>query len=802
MKKITMLISAITIALTLNCNVFAAEDLFIEEIISEDIVSSIDEEVEEIAYVDDDIDQVEDLFYVESTDDVVMSADCASYEDVAAPEEAVLYEEISNDSITDTFQVWVFGGAQVYAKYQTEMGELNKLGDRGYFYTVDDIISVNGEEYYHIAEENFYNRDIINTWIKPEGCMEVVSDEYITMTSGTYNVYLDPKEDSEVCTVLGGSNLYSRTKFFEMSADGKYYYDRGLSGWIKRNNPKCIDVKQYTPEAEDECAFEYFIRNDEVSIIKPITRHNCKVIIPDYIDGYPVTAIEGWAFSEYSYSIDSIVFPSTLKSIGQKAFFACDISGELIIPEGVEIIRYRSFGFLNYGCHITRLSLPSTLKEIEAEAFYGSHGLHCDIIIPEGTEIIGQDAFNNCFNSENIVISSTVREIRTDAFMCYVDYKDYNTKTITNNSIVPVPLFGIGTLVWYDSEDEAKELMSVANGQTAIKSEYHYVAKMPERTIIAGQKLDLNEVFSDYLGEGNYRYIVDNTKLASVSKSMLTAGSKKAEVKVTAQEIIVEGRTKIYDDVAYCNVNILSKPIMSFPILTYPGQVIFADGYFVTDDTYLAEQITWQSTNSKVIKVIDADLGELEVIGEGTAKVYAYFGEMGKRTTVAIGATIKVKFPKFQKSSYTLKTGDNYILTMKNVNAATNVDWAVEDSNIANITPQLDKKGNPTGRLVINCLSCGDTKITATIDEQEYECEIHITAPKINKTKLNLKKGRTAALSLTNTKIKKTDVVWQSENDSIAVIENGKIKGISEGEVIIYTITGGTRNECTVKVVK
>jgi hypothetical protein len=68
-------------------------------------------------------------------------------------------------------------------------------------------------------------------------------------------------------------------------------------------------------------------------------------------------------------------------------------------------------------------------------------------------------------------------------------------------------------------------------------------------------------------------------------------------------------------------------------------------------------------------------------------------------------------------------------------------------------------------------------------------------------SKLTVKRGKSVSLSLSNTKIKKDNVEWQSSDTDIVMVDkNGKIWAISAGQVIIYTNTGGFRNECTVTV--
>jgi hypothetical protein len=61
-----------------------------------------------------------------------------------------------------------------------------------------------------------------------------------------------------------------------------------------------------------------------------------------------------------------------------------------------------------------------------------------------------------------------------------------------------------------------------------------------------------------------------------------------------------------------------------------------------------------------------------------------------------------------------------------------------------------------------------------------------VTAPKISKETMKLKIGKTGTVSLKNTKIKKTDIKWYSDNETVATVDaNGKINAGS-------TYAGGT----------
>lgn len=108
-----------------------------------------------------------------------------------------------------------------------------------------------------------------------------------------------------------------------------------------------------------------------------------------------------------SNSLNRIVLPDTLKSIGSNAFYGCKyLSGSLIIPEGVTEIKRGAFK----GCTGLNgiLSLPSTLKKL------GNRGK--DDMSDEGTDYYG-GVFQDCRNlTGNLNLPDNLELIRGYCF--------------------------------------------------------------------------------------------------------------------------------------------------------------------------------------------------------------------------------------------------------------------------------------------------------------------------------------------------------------------------------------------------
>ena len=77
--------------------------------------------------------------------------------------------------------------------------------------------------------------------------------------------------------------------------------------------------------------FEYTLNGDGSATITNYNGEADAVTIPAELDGHPVTAIGDYAFS-VNYSLTSITFPDSLRSIGMCAFFQCESLTSITLP--------------------------------------------------------------------------------------------------------------------------------------------------------------------------------------------------------------------------------------------------------------------------------------------------------------------------------------------------------------------------------------------------------------------------------------------------------------------------------------
>lgn len=180
-------------------------------------------------------------------------------------------------------------------------------------------------------------------------------------------------DSSGVCVTCG----FTEGVVYDVSADGKY-----------------AEVISYTGKAKD-------------------------VKIASIYKGLPVTSIYQGAFK--SKSIESVVIPDSVTSIGESAFDCCSSLKNIVIPDSVTNIGDTAF----YYCHnLKSIEIPGGVTSIGYYAFRDCG--FTSIVIPDGVTSIGYGAFEDCKSLTTVVIPDSVTSIGDRAFANCSSLK-YNT---------------------------------------------------------------------------------------------------------------------------------------------------------------------------------------------------------------------------------------------------------------------------------------------------------------------------------------------------------------------------------------
>ena len=160
---------------------------------------------------------------------------------------------------------------------------------------------------------------------------------------------------------------------------------------------------------------------------------------------------------EQCFSIGSVTLPSTITAINEGTFKLSNIGSFVEIPEGVERICAHAFD----GCKADfegvyaggTLVFPSTLKSIGSYAYSGSD-LFNEVIFPIGFKYLGEYAFFSNLYLASVVFNDVVR----------IDRCAFDTCEMLTNVVLPSSLRVIGESAFASGH----KIVDVAGGQTSV----------------------------------------------------------------------------------------------------------------------------------------------------------------------------------------------------------------------------------------------------------------------------------------------------------------------------------------------
>lgn len=212
----------------------------------------------------------------------------------------------------------------------------------------------------------------------------------------------------------------------------------------------CTNSKNTNPEK----IFEYEVHEGEITILNYIGDSE-KVVIPEKINGLPVTAIGENAFMGSTFisqlrmmsqalnqrrptvspklyeelknnRITSIVMPDTIVTIGDNAFAYTSSLNNIIIPDSVKTIGEKAFSHSG----LTEIIIPDSVETIGNGAFENNY--LTSITIPNSVKTMGASVFREN-RITSIVFPDSIMAIEDSTF-----YKNQLTDVIIPDSIISI----------------------------------------------------------------------------------------------------------------------------------------------------------------------------------------------------------------------------------------------------------------------------------------------------------------------------------------------------------------------------
>ena len=193
----------------------------------------------------------------------------------------------------------------------------------------------------------------------------------------------------------------------------------------------------------------------------------------------------------YNAPVYMVNRPSTLKSIGDYAFYGCSYASfggeyfDLVIPNGTEYIGRSAF----YNCsNILSINVPGTVKTIGAYAFYGCKYVGMDVEFKENTEEVDE-------NGDPITVTVTVEGyIKLGNGIESIGDRAFQGCTSIEEIVIPDSVTYLGKRAFYKCES----LKSVTLGEK--------LTEISEYTFYKCQKLESVVISDDLETIGNYAF--------------------------------------------------------------------------------------------------------------------------------------------------------------------------------------------------------------------------------------------------------------------------------------------------------
>ena len=152
--------------------------------------------------------------------------------------------------------------------------------------------------------------------------------------------------------------------------------------------------------------YEYVILPDGTAEISFYRGKAEELVIPDNLDGIPVTGIGDKVFLMCG-SLTSVKLPDGVTSIGSFAFSLCRSLKTVSIPDSVTEIGISAFSECR---SLECVEIPDSVTEIGISAFSGCRSLEC-VEIPDGVTGISDGLFKNCDMLTRVILPEGITSI-------------------------------------------------------------------------------------------------------------------------------------------------------------------------------------------------------------------------------------------------------------------------------------------------------------------------------------------------------------------------------------------------------
>ena len=298
----------------------------------------------------------------------------------------------------------------------------------------------------------------------------------------------------------------------------------------------CSSLTQITiPETATEIGATAFYKTSLVSLHVPAA----------------VTSI-GYQVLEDVTTFTTLTFAegSQLKTISHRAFQRSNLSGELVLPEGLEEIAYSAFS----GTKITSIKLPSTLTTVGHSAFASTS--ITTAVIPDSLTSIPSYMFNGCKSLTTVSIPAGFTKIGEKAFQSCSAITSLTFRgNAGENAVIDTAAFEscykLGVVTIPEGVTTLNNCAFNASGIT------HLTLPTTLTTVTGNSTFNVwgqGNITSDYKLQSVKG--LENTQISTVVYAMFRGQSKWAPEMITLPNTVTKIDTYAFADVAMKNISL------------------------------------------------------------------------------------------------------------------------------------------------------------------------------------------------------------------------------------------------------
>ena len=432
-------------------------------------------------------------------------------------------------------------------------------------------------------------------------------------------------------------------------------------------------------------------------------------------------------------------------------------------------------------------SVNLSLKVGESKTYYPSTAAGVDSYNPSSVSAIVETSsgLTNPSVTDKIVKVTTGKEIggsfRSSVIIQAIGVGECRVVCSCTYSVPLSTTMGIANIIYHVKVTEKEVLVSeISLNQTSV------VTPVGKSFILLADILPFNA------SNQALSWSSSNSNVASVNSNGVVSANQVGSTIIEAKS--TDGSNKS----AVCNVKVIipvSQIILSQNNLELWVNQSVTLSTVILPNNATNKKIIWISSNPEIV-TIDEN-GKLKAQSSGNCVIVATScdgSDVSATCAVTVTKPIPVSGIILSETEISLKEGKSVTLTASVTPSDASdksVVWSSSDETIASVSQDG----------VVTAVSKGSAYITATSADGSglsASCTVNVVKPVsgivLSETEISLKKGESVILtaSVTPSDATNTDLIWYSEDENVASVDNGLVTAIGEGRtyIIVESLDG------------